>query len=156
MAEFKIIETQEELDRIITERLKRNKESVTAEVTKQYEGYLSPDEVKKLNDQVTALTAQLTEKDTSIADLTAKNKAYENASVKARIAHEKGLPYELAERLSGETEEEITADADILAKFVSDNKDYHVAPLYDAGSGKNASNETDAALLEALKAVSSE
>ena len=126
--EFKAIETQEEFDAAIKARLDRNTKTVTDEVKKSYEGYISPDEAKKLNDQITSLSTQLTEKDTSIADLTAKNKAYETASVKVRIAHEKGLPYELAERLSGESEEDIAADAEKLAQFVSAGKP--AAPLY--------------------------
>ena len=117
MPEFKPIETQEALDAIIRERLERQKKNVTAEVAKQYEGYLSPDDVKKHTDQIAALTEKLKESDTKIADLTAKNSAYEIASVKTKIAHEVGLPYELAERLSGTTEEEIRKDADALSKF---------------------------------------
>lgn len=145
--EFKAIETQEELDAIIKARLDRNTKTVTDEVKKSYEGYLSPDEAKKLADQVNTLTAQLTEKDTSIADLTAKNKAYETASVKARIAHEKGLPFELAERLSGETEEDIAADAESLAQFVSAGR--NPAPLYEPQGtyGTGSKNSTESAYL---------
>jgi hypothetical protein len=157
--EFKAIETQEELDTIIKARLDRNTKTVTDEVKKGYDGYLSPDEVKKLNDQITSLTAQteglrqqLTEKDTAITDLTAKNKAYETASVKARIAHEKGLPYELAERLSGETEQDIAADADKLAQFVGSQKP--AAPLYAPQGGTGAASSTDAALMAMLGELS--
>lgn len=158
--EFKAIETQEDFDAAIKARLDRNTKTVTDEVKKSYEGYLSPDEAKKLNDQITSLTAQteglrqqLTERDGSIADLTAKNKQYETASVKARIAHEKGLPYELAERLSGETEQDIAADADKLAQFVSSQKP--AAPLYNPqGAGTAAVSGTDAALMEMLGELS--
>lgn len=45
MSEFKTIETQEELDNIIKDRLDRNTKKITAEVTKQFEGYISPDDV---------------------------------------------------------------------------------------------------------------
>lgn len=117
MPEFKAIETQEALDAIIRERLERQKKTVTDEVTKQYEGWISPADAKKSADQIAALTAQIGERDTKIADLTAKNSAYEISSVKMKVAHEVGLPYELAERLSGTTEEEIRKDADALAKF---------------------------------------
>ena len=44
MSEFKTIETQEELDSIIKDRLDRNTKKITAEVTKQFEGYISPDD----------------------------------------------------------------------------------------------------------------
>lgn len=147
--EFKAIETQEDFDAAIKARLDRNTKTVTDEVKKSYEGYISPDEAKKLTEQVDTLTKQLTEKDTSIADLTAKNKAYETASVKARICHEKGLPFELADRLSGETEEDIAADAEKLAQFVSAGKP--PAPLYnsqgDAGTGVSGN---DAAIMRML------
>lgn len=150
--EFKAIETQEEFDAAIKARLDRNTKTVTDEVKKSYEGYISPDEAKKLNDQITSLSTQLTEKDTSIADLTAKNKAYETASVKARIAHEKGLPYELAERLSGESEEDIAADADKLSQFVSAGKP--TAPLYTpAGNTGMSVKGADAAVMSLLDSL---
>ena len=150
--EFKAIETQEDFDAAIKARLDRNTKTVTDEVKKSYEGYLSPDEAKKLNDQITSLTAQLTEKETAITDLTAKNKQYETASVKARIAHEKGLPYELAERLSGETEKDIAADAEKLAQFVGSQKP--AAPLYAPQGGTGAASGTDTALMAMLGELS--
>lgn len=157
--EFKTIETQEELDAIIKARLDRNTKTVTDEVKKSYEGYLSPDEAKKLTarteslcQQVDSLTKALTEKETAITDLTAKNKAYETASVKARICHEKGLPYELAERLSGESEEDIAADADKLSQFVSAGKP--AAPLYNPAVNTGAANPTDAAYRSMLGELS--
>ena len=157
--EFKTIETQEDFDAAIKARLDRNTKTVTDEVKKSYEGYLSPDEAKKLTEQVDALTAQteglrqqLTEKETAITDLTAKNKAYETASVKARICHEKGLPYELAERLSGESEEDIAADADKLSQFVSAGKP--AAPLYNPAVNTGAANLTDAAYRSMLGELS--
>lgn len=157
--EFKAIETQEDFDAAIKARLDRNTKTVTDEVKKSFEGYISPDEAKKLTaqteglrQQVNTLTAQLTEKDTAITDLTAKNKAYETASVKARIAHEKGLPFELADRLSGETEEDIAADADKLSQFVSAGKP--AAPLYTPAVNTGAANPTDAAYRSMLGELS--
>lgn len=140
MPEFKPIETQEALDAIIKERLERQKKTVTAEVAKQYEGWASPDEVKKHTDQVAALTAKLSESETAIADLTAKNSAYEIASVKTKVAHEVGLPYELAQRLSGSTEEEIRKDADALARFAAPHQ---ATPSFSGETPVGAS--TDAA-----------
>lgn len=165
MADFKAIETQEEFDAAIKARLDRNTKTVTDEVKKSYEGYLSPDEAKKLTEQVDSLTAQteglrqaLTEKETAITDLTAKNKAYETASVKARIAHEKGLPYELAERLSGETEQDISADADKLAQFVSAgcmNKFMPTAaPLYNPQGNAGDKGTAEAAYMSMLGELS--
>lgn len=119
--EFKAIETQEAFDAAIKSRLERNTRTVTEEVTKKYEGYMSPDDVAKNNENYTKQIADLNEKlkgnETTIADLTAKNKAYELNSEKMRIANEVGIPLELADKLSGETTEEIKADAEKLAKY---------------------------------------
>ena len=127
--EFKAIETQEALDAIIKNRLERNTksvtESVTAEVAKKYEGYISPDDAKKSADQIAALTEKLKESETKIADLTAKNSAYEISSAKLKIAQETGLPIELAERLSGTTEEELRKDAETLVKFTAPQHQQH-------------------------------
>lgn len=49
--EFKPIETQEAFDAAIRSRLERNTRTVTEEVTKKYEGYLSPDEVAAAKDE---------------------------------------------------------------------------------------------------------
>ena len=43
MSEFNVIETQEQFDKAIGERIKREQETIR----KQYEGFLSPDEAKK-------------------------------------------------------------------------------------------------------------
>ncbi|MBR1750840.1 MAG: DUF4355 domain-containing protein [Ruminococcus sp.] len=148
MSEFKVIETQEELDNIIRDRLARNTKTVTAEVTRQYEGFISPDEQAKLTKKIEELTASLSEKDTSIADLTAKNAAYETAAVKARIAREYGLPAELADRLSGTNEQEFKADAEALAKFVNTAKELPPAP--DFNGEKPLAGGSDAAYLAML------
>lgn len=153
MSEFKAIETQEELDKIIKDRLSRNTKTVTDEVTKKYEGFISPDDAAKqkktLEDKITELNTKLKEKDTSIADLTAKNAAYETASVKAKIAREYGIPAELADRLSGNNEEEFKKDAENLVKFVQKEQP---APLYN-GEHSSSASSTDAALLSVLEAL---
>lgn len=116
--EFKAIETQEAFDAAIKARLERNTRSVTEEVTKKFEGYISPDDAKKSTDRITALEKELADGKATIADLTAKNSAYEISSVKMKIAREAGLPAELAERLNGSTEEELKKDAEALAALV--------------------------------------
>ena len=115
---FKAIESQEELDSIIKDRLKREREATT----KRYEGYISPeDHQKALEEANKALDdyKKAHENDSqTIADLTAKNKAYETASLKSRVAHEVGLSYEWVSRISGDDEETIRADAESLKKLV--------------------------------------
>ena len=138
MSEFKPIETQEQLDAIIKDRLERAERSYN----EKYQGYLSPDEVNtkvsELNKQLEELGNSLTNANDkaktdaeSIASLEAKIKVYETTSVKSRIAHEVGIPYELANKLSGETEDEIRKDAENLKPFVTQK---HTAPKRDPES----------------------
>lgn len=115
---FKPVTTQEELDGIIKERLKRERETTQ----KRYEGWISPeDHQKALDDANRAFTdfkkAHESDEQT-IADLTAKNKAYETASLKSRIAHEVGLSYEWISRIGGDDEQSIRSDAESLKKLV--------------------------------------
>ena len=148
---FEPIETQEAFDAAIKSRIDRNTKSVTDEVTKKYEGYISPEDASKqtaeLNKQIKDLTAKLGERDSSIANLTAKNKAYETASVKTRIAREYNIPYELADRLSGDTEDDIKKDAEKLSAFVGRKK---TAPLFDLDTG---SGKDDSAYKNLLKGI---
>lgn len=115
--DFKVIETQEAFDAAIKARLERNTKSVTEEVTKKFEGWISPDEAKKSADHIASLTKEIEAGKATIADLTAKNTAYEISSVKMKIAREFGLPDEMAERLAGSSEEEFKKDAENLSKL---------------------------------------
>src|SRR5690606_38918564 len=54
-----------------------------------------------------------------IEELQGKVKSYEIKDLKTRIALQAGIPFELADKLSGETEEEIKADAEKLAGFIN-------------------------------------
>jgi hypothetical protein len=138
MSEFTTIETQEQLDAILKDRRARQEKKLKEQYEEKYKGYISPDDASK---QVEDLTKQVEELGNSlkgatdkakadgemIASLEASIKAHETASVKSRIAHEVGLPYELANKLSGETEEDIRKDAEALLPFVSKQ----TAPLRD-------------------------
>ena len=139
---FKPIETQEELDNIIKERLKRERETTQ----KKYEGWISPEDHQKAIDDANKAFDDLRKAregdEQTIADLTAKNKAYETASLKSRIAHEVGLSYEWIDRISGDDEQSIRADAESLKKLVGagtqpiPTKNTEAGESYDAG--KNA------------------
>lgn len=115
---FKPIETQEELNAIIKERLKRERESTE----KRFEGWVSPeDHIKAIEEANKAFDdyKKVHEGDEqTIKDLTAKNKEYETATLKSRIAHEVGLSYEWISRISGEDEQSIRSDAESLKKLV--------------------------------------
>ena len=122
MSEFKSIETQEELDRIIQDRLSRQKESIE----KQYADYETlKAEKQELETKAASLQATIEETSTSakaheqtLADLNAKIAGYETANLRTRIALQNGLPFDLADRLVGTDEDSIKADAERLALFV--------------------------------------
>lgn len=159
MSDFKAIETQEQLESVLKDRLERAEKKWQ----EKYEGYLSPDDVKNqtedLEKQISEYGKSLNDANEkakadaeNIASLQAKIKEYETASVKSRIAHEYGIPYELANRLSGETEEDIRKDAESLKPLVTQKP---IAPLRnpespDAGSG-DATKDSIKRLVENLK-----
>lgn len=154
MAEFTTIETQEQLDEVIKDRLARSEKKWQ----EKYAGYLSPDEVKAktedLQKQIDELGNSLNSANKkakadaeAIASLEAKTKSYETASVKSRIAHEVGIPFELANKLSGETEDDIRKDAEALKPFVTQK---HVAPLRNP----EASDIKDDPIHDSLKKLS--
>lgn len=139
MADFTPINTQEELNNVIGERLRRERETVS----KEFEQRISEKEAEigKFKTDMEALNKQLEDANQKISGISAleeKIKGYEAASVKSRIAREVGLPYELAERLSGDSEEDIRKDAEGLRKLIGAGKQ---APL--AGGERNTGKQQD-------------
>ena len=145
--EFEPVTTQEQLDKIVNAKLEEN----TNAVTKQFEGYVSP--------------ADMAEKvkgyETTIADLTAKGKAAEqslpltcsaDAPNVVRAAQEYGLPAELSDRLSGEDEKSIRADAEKMSKYF---KAAHNAPDFRA-EGDPSKNSAENALRRTLEKLKGE
>ena len=152
--EFTPITTQEELDRVIGERLKRERETVRKEYKdylspeqemEKYKGYLSPEAEKKKYERYLS-PEEAAKKDALI-------KKYETDSVKTRIARETGIPPELAERLSGEDEAAIKKDAESLAKLLNvGEKGRKVPPLKNTEpDGVSAEDAAYRAMLSDLK-----
>lgn len=151
MGEFVPINSQEELDKVLASRLQRERDTVTksfqAQITERDEkitGFEST--IKDLNKQIETLNGQTVR----VAELEAKVREYETASVKTRIARETGLPAELADRLSGADEAAMRADAENLAKLLKTQQ--APAPIYRP-SGEGANDGKDAALRGLLKQV---
>lgn len=118
MSEFKVIETQEELDNIIKERLRREREKFgdydalkarVSELESENGGLKSALESSQ---QGKSADAQ------KIAELESQVAGFETANMRTRIAVQYGLPFELAERLQGADEESIKADAERFAGFM--------------------------------------
>lgn len=161
MSEFKVIETQEQLDAIIGERVARAEKKGEEKALQQYSDY---DDLKKqleeqtakveeLNSQLTAQTETASTSAKELEDLKAKVHKYETDSVKTRVAHEEGLPYDLAARLSGEDEESIRADAKALVELVGKSK-----PAAPIGSPEPVvkGNDRESALREMLSNMKGE
>ncbi len=94
------------------------------------------EQVAQLQSQIQPFAEQVKTKDALIEELTGKVHTYETASVKTRIALEMGLPYQMANRLNGNTEEEIKADAEGLKALV--NAQVQPAPLGNPETGTKA------------------
>lgn len=126
--EFKVIETQEQLNAIIGERIARVEKKAS-------------EETAGLRKEIETLTQGRKEDATKIADLEKSNKdyaskvkTYEAAAVKARIAKEYGIPDGLQDRLRGETEEELKADAESLKKLLPTST-HLKSTIHSAGVG---------------------
>ena len=124
--EFKVIETQEDFDKAIKKRLDQK----DRELAERYKEYLAPNDVetmkseyeKKLEDANKALkeaNEKLAGHDQIVSELTTRATTAESDLLKSRIAHESGVPFELAGRLVGSNEEELKADAEKFASYLS-------------------------------------
>ena len=133
---FKTIETQEELDRIIGERIKR--------VHEKYANYESLSErVKELEkekaDLLTAIDGNsqllqekdgvISAKDSELAELQKINDSFKKTQLRTQVAVRNGIPYDLADRLQGDDEESLQADAEKLYALMKPKP--IVAPMKD-------------------------
>ncbi len=153
MAEFKIIETQEQFDAAISERLRRERESYA----KKFEGYKSPEDIQKitdglnaqikaLEDEKTGFAATLKEKDAKIAE----SEKYRTDLEKTRIALKAGLDIKYADRLRGKDEKEWEADAKDLAKDFAAS---HYTPPSASHEPVSTGNDKEAARRAAFKSM---
>lgn len=148
MTEFKAIETQEQLNAIIKARLDREKE--------KYADYDQLSEkIKKLETENTSLKQTITDKETSestsltrISELEKDVTTWKQKSLKQQIAMKNGLPFDLADRLQGDSEESLNEDAERLASLV--NVKNYTQPLADKEPNFE-SKGTDAAWREVVK-----
>ena len=117
MSDFKIIETQEELDAIVKARLSREREKYADydDLKKQLADFEARETTyqKTINDLKTRETELVSQVDSLNGDL-AQTKLQ---TAKQRIATEYGLPLDLAERLQGDDEDGFKADAEQLASY---------------------------------------
>ena len=148
MTEFKVIETQEQLNAIIKARLDREKEKYA-----EYDQLA--EKIKKLETENTSLKQTITDKETSesttasrIADLEKDVTTWKQKSLKQQIAMKNGLPFDLADRLQGDSEESLNEDAERLASLV--NVKNYTQPLADKEPNLET-NSVDAAWRDVVK-----
>lgn len=124
MADFKVINTQEEFDSAIKDRLERQDKKTREE----FKGWMSPDDLKALNEKHQTEIKSLNEAhlkelekyagfDDRVSAYEAKIKGLEVSALKTRIANEKKLPFDAIEFLQGEDEKSITESAERLVKL---------------------------------------
>lgn len=152
MAEFKVIETQEDFDKAIKERLERKDKELNEfkEKTSAAEA-----EYKKRLDEATATIKSLNEKiaghDQIVSDLTARATKAEGDMLRVKVAHDNGVPMELANRLVGSTAEELTADAKSFASYMAPAQ---APPLRsNIPANNNGNNSLDAAYATMLASL---
>lgn len=144
MAEFTPINTQEEFDAALKERLKRDREAQA----KKFEGWTSPEDlqkkmseferqIKELQDAAAASEKTLAEKDAKIAE----GAKYRTDLEKTRIALAAGLKIDYADRLRGENADEWKKDAEVLAKDFAVS--HRTAPLGDPEPAQSKNVRTD-------------
>lgn len=148
MSDFKVIESQEEFDLIIKERLERAIKKAKEEAKEEFVESINSlkNENSSLKNQVAGYKESLEdvkEKDETIRGLNEKISAFERAEVKRNIALEYGLPFKLADKISGDDEDSMKKDAELMAKYFSDSKRTYEPPLK---SYENKVDEKDQAL----------
>lgn len=153
---FKAIETQEELDSIIKKRLAQK----DRELEERYKEFLSPEkaeelkkgyveEIDNLKKTITDTNEKLKGHDKIVSELTERAQKAETSLLKGKIAHDTGIPYELAGRLMGSNEEELKKDAETLASII---KPSYTAPLRtnDIVGGNTQNTQKNTAMLGLL------
>ena len=133
--EFTPIETQEQFDQMVKDRVERAKKSAA----KEFETQLK--DLEQLKESVTAKETEIGTLKAKITDLEAEKKtngeSYQSmqkelsqvklSALKQRIAIDAGIPLEMSDRLNGEDEESIKADAEKVKGFWGAK---HVAPSF--------------------------
>lgn len=128
MSDFKVIESQEELDRILKDRLERAEKKAKEEMQGIIDSLESENAgLKEENTNYQKQLEEIGEKDKTISSLEGEIESYKMAELRRKVAIENSIPYSLADRIIGDDEESMAEDAKRLAEFVG-KKDY-VPPL---------------------------
>lgn len=114
MSDFKVIETQKELDEIVENRLAR--------LRRQYEGWKSPEEIETLKNELSNSKELENLRNTNLI-LEGKVKDFERKELISKVLNDNGLPTSASEFLKGETEEELNNSAVSLKSLFPKEKE---------------------------------
>ena len=134
--EFTPIETQEQFDQMVKDRVERAKKSAAKEFETQLKDLEQLKEsVTEKETEIGTLKAKITELETekktsgeSYQSMQKELSQVKLSALKQRIAIDAGIPLEMADRLNGEDEESIKEDAEKVKGFWGAK---HVAPSFN-------------------------
>lgn len=129
---FKPITSQDDLDALITSRLRRQDKSIRAEIRKEIEDEAREAEAKE-NGNFKELYEKAQAELQKLQDEKAEN---ELVALKAKVAKDVGLPESAIPRLTGTDEESLKTDAKELLKLVGSSKEE--AEDADLGNSNNS------------------
>lgn len=151
------LSTQEEMqsfiDSKVGERLARQEKKhseATYELQTKFDE--QSEQFNALKKSFDDISGKYAESDKTIAELNAKVKSYETASVKARICRENNIPDELSDFIKGETEEDMKASAEILAKHTKGFKT-SMPPASSEPVQNNSGDDVRNALTDMVKGL---
>lgn len=125
MNDFTVIETQEQLNAVIGNRIRRERETQE----KKYSSYISPEDyetekknfeqnIKNLHNELQEAHERIEGLNREMAEREEQLKAYESHSVKTRIARQYGLPEDAIPFLQGEDEASLKENAESLKALI--------------------------------------
>ena len=141
------INTQEEYDNLVKERIDRAKKS-EREKFAGYDDYKA--KAEKYDTDIKAKEDEITAKENTIAELNAKVAKYESDSVKAKVLKEFGLSQDLSKWITGDNEEAMRVNAQELQQIVGVQK---TQPLADPESEDDTEDDERTALKKTLKTI---
>lgn len=151
--EFEPITTQEEFNKAVNIKLKEIREEYAdyeqlKAIVQKYEGQESVEDLTNLiettNKALESVKAELEVAHKTIEEGNKKIQMYEKQAERARVAIEAGIPYELVDRVQGNTAEEMLEDAYRLAGAIGSGRQGPktiVLPLREEDSGKRKDDE---------------
>lgn len=140
---FKPITSQEDLDAIVIKRLKRQEKNLREEITQEIQDALEADARKKAAEEQGDYKKLFEDSQAEVEKLKKKIETMESEvkqktidELRKEVIDEFSLPKDLADRLRGETKEELVADAKKLSEIVGPRE----APDIDTGKTNGDGN----------------